>query len=120
MESDFKRRSQSSAGIACKTLTPTETPMGSLGSGQHALLCTIGFLLQLNRIPGQEDGFCTQELEPSSLWLRAWPIFPKHRARRWRGCRFKRSGHRLTGYRFKGNSCSVSPSRDKLNGCRCW
>jgi len=82
MDGDFKWWGMRWASIASKTLLPTEPPMGTLGSGLHIWLWHFFSHHMINRAKGEQNGLCTQQLEPSSPDLTALPISPEDWARR--------------------------------------
>ncbi len=81
---DLKGESRRGASIANETLIPTETPMRPLCSGQELLFFNVLLLLVLKSARGKNDALRAEHMEPPTPYLRAFPIAPEHRARRWR------------------------------------
>lgn len=77
MDSDLKRRGGKGTSIACETLRPTESPMGPLRSGLHVRrrlsLLSHG---ELRQAKDEQNGLGSQEVEPPSPNLAAFPISP--------------------------------------------
>ena len=82
MDGDLKWWSMRWAGIASKTLLPTEPPMGPLGSGLHIWVWQIFLHHMLNWTKGKQNRLHAQQMEPSSPDLTAFPIPPQDWTRR--------------------------------------
>ena len=80
MQGDRQGRGIRRASIACQPLSPRETPMGALGSGED---CRRGWDQYSCWSSGtQANSFAANDLEPSSSKMATRPVFPEHWSKR--------------------------------------